>query len=148
MPPRYTIGQLARAVAIPTSTVRYYERTGLLQPDGRTDSNYRYYASSALVRLRFILAAKANGFTLEDVQALLDFRAGRTAPCQEVQKLIEERLSQLETRLEQLHHVQEVLHASLDECRKVEPSGSCRTMENLNVKASPQPSADSDPKKS
>ena len=36
---------------------------------------------------------------------------------------------------------QEVLHASLDECRKVGSSGSCRTMDNLNVKASPPPSA-------
>jgi MerR family mercuric resistance operon transcriptional regulator len=148
MPPHYTIGQLARAVAIPTSTVRYYERSGLLQPDGRTESNYRFYGTAALERLRFILAAKANGFTLEDVQALLDFRAGHTAPCAKVQQLIEERLLQLETRLEQLQHVQEVLHSALDECRTVDPTGKCRTMDNLNVAASPQPSADPNHKKS
>jgi MerR family mercuric resistance operon transcriptional regulator len=141
MPPHYTIGQLARAVAVPTSTVRYYERSGLLQPDGRTEGNYRVYGSAALERLRFILAAKANGFTLEDVQALLDFRAGRTAPCEEVQKLIEDRLSQLETRLEQLQHVQDVLHSSLDECRKVDSTGRCRTMDKLNVAASSRPPA-------
>lgn len=148
MSPQYTIGQLARAVAVPTSTVRYYERSGLLQPDGRTEGNYRFYGSAALDRLRFILAAKANGFTLDDVQVLLDFRAGRKAPCTEVQNLIEERLSHLETRLEQLHHVRDVLHASLDQCRSVESGDGCRTMDNLNVTASPQPDLDSDSEES
>lgn len=66
----YTIGQLARAVGVPTSTVRYYERIGLLQPDGRTAGNYRLYGKEALECLRFIRAAQATGFTLEDITHL------------------------------------------------------------------------------
>ena len=30
----FTIGQLAKEANVPTSTVRYYERVGLLQPVG------------------------------------------------------------------------------------------------------------------
>lgn len=40
-----TIGELARAAGVPTSTVRFYERRGLLKPDARTQANYRTYTS-------------------------------------------------------------------------------------------------------
>ena len=132
---QYTIGQLAGAVSVPTSTVRYYERCGLVEPDRRTESNYRVYGEPALERMRFILAAKAHGFTLEDIRTLLDHRDGRRDSCEHVQRLLEDRLAGLETRLAQLHEVQSVLHASLEQCRAAVPDGKCRTMESLNEEA-------------
>ena len=82
-----TIGELAGAGGVPTSTIRYYERERLLQPSSRSPSNYRLYSAADLERLRFIRAAQATGFTLHDVSKLL-----RPAPCGSVQRLIEERL--------------------------------------------------------
>lgn len=136
MEPRYTIGRLAREAGVPASTVRYYERSRLLRPDGRTDGNYRIYGTAALARLRFIRAAQAIGLTLEDITTLLDFRDGRTAPCGEVQTLIEERLSELNERLRQLRHVQAILHSSLQMCRRTERRGRCEVIERLKVVAS------------
>ncbi len=131
----YTIGQLAKEANVPTSTVRYYERVGLLQPDGRSSGNYRVYGPAALKRLRFIRAAQATGFTLDDVTALLSFRDGTTAPCKEVQTLIEERIADTEQRLADLQHVQHVLTSSLKQCRRSERSGRCRVMDDLSALA-------------
>ena len=50
MPGTYTISELAREAEVPASTVRYYERRGLLPPDGRTESNYRVYGARSLER--------------------------------------------------------------------------------------------------
>lgn len=125
------IGELAAAAGVAASTVRYYERRGLLRPDGRSSSSYREYGQAALDRLRFIRAAQANGFTLEDVAALLSFRDGAAAPCRSVQSLIEERLADLERRLRELRHVQRVLRASLRRCRTGEPRGRCDVLEGL-----------------
>lgn len=136
MEPRYTIGRLAREAGVPASTVRYYERSRLFRPDGRTGGNYRIYGPEALERLRFIRAAQAIGLTLEDITTLLDFRDGRTAPCKEVQTLIEERLSELKERLGQLRHVQAILDSSLRKCRGSERRGRCEVIEGLNVAAS------------
>lgn len=136
MESRYTIGRLAREAGVPVSTVRYYERSRLLRPDGRTDGNYRIYGPEALERLRFIRAAQAIGLTLEDITSLLDVRDGRTAPCREVQTLIEERLVELRKRLEQLRHVQAILHSSLRMCRRTERRGRCEVIEKLTVAAS------------
>lgn len=114
----YTIGQLARAIGVPTSTVRYYERIGLLRPSGRTAGNYRVYGKEALARLRFIRAAQAARFTLTDITTLLNLRDGTTGVSQTVQTLIEERLSELEKRMADGRHVQRVLKARLALCRQ------------------------------
>src|SRR5262249_51075808 len=131
----YTIGQLSQAADVPTSTVRYYERIGLLQPEGRSSGNYRVYSAAALKRLRFIRAAQATGFTLDDVTVLLNLRDGTTAPCLEVQTLLEERLADTEQRLADLHHVQSVLKSSLKLCRRSERSGRCRVIDDLSAAA-------------
>jgi DNA-binding transcriptional MerR regulator len=129
----YTIGQLARAAGVPTSTVRYYERVGLLQPAGRTAGNYRLYDEGAFEQLRFIRAAQATGFVLEDIIYLLNFRPDDPAVCHDVQVLIEERLADLEKRMADLRHVERVLRATLQRCRKTEWQGRCQVIERLTA---------------
>ena len=127
---QYTIGELAKAAGVPTSTLRYYERQRLLRPSGRSASNYRLYSQQDLERLRFIRAAKATGFTLEDITTLL-----RPAPCGRVQRLIEERLEQVSQRMKEHRQVQRVLRASLAACREHESSGRCRVVDDLSARA-------------
>jgi MerR family mercuric resistance operon transcriptional regulator len=139
----HTIGELARVSGVPTSTVRYYERIGLVHPEGRSEGNYRLYGAEAVERLRFIRAAQATGFTLEDVTALLNFRDGATACCKEVQALIKQRLSDVQQRMEDLRHVQSVLKSSLEKCRRTEQTGHCEVLDRLSAassaKARPSP---------
>jgi MerR family mercuric resistance operon transcriptional regulator len=132
----YTIGQLAHAAGVPTSTARYYERIGLLRATGRTAGNYRFYSEEALERLRFIRAAQVTGFTLEDITALLNLRDGTTAVCQAVQTLIEERLSDVDKRMADLRHVESVLKASLEMCRQSNQNGRCEVITQLTVASS------------
>lgn len=107
-----TIGQLAKTAGVPSSTVRYYERIGLLECDNRSAGNYRLYGPAAAERLRFIRAAQAVGFGLDDISTLL-----RGASCRDVQGLIESRLADVAGRLSDLRHVQRVLATCLKECR-------------------------------
>ena len=125
-----TIGELAAAAGVPTSTIRYYERARLLKPSARSASNYRLYTQPDLERLRFIRAAQATGFTLAHVAKLL-----RPAPCASVQVLIEERLAQVAERMKELRHVQKVLRASLDECHEHQQSGRCKVVEDLSARS-------------
>ena len=125
-----TIGELAKAAEVPTSTVRFYEREGLLQPSARSASNYRLYTEVDLERLRFIRAAQATGFTLGDVKALL-----RPAACGRVQSLIEHRLDEVARRMAELRDVQRVLERSLRTCREHAPSGRCKVAEDLSSSA-------------
>ncbi len=128
---RYTIGQLARHAGVPTSTVRYYERRGLLRPDSRSNGNYRQYGEEALDRLRFVRSAKAAGFTLSDISSLLEFRDGDAAPCREVQGLIAARLDQVAEQIEHLKVVDRLLREWMKVCRAAERTGRCGVLEGL-----------------
>ncbi len=126
-----TIGAFAKQAGVPTSTVRYYERRGLLRPDGRSEGNYRVYSEEALDRLRFVRSAQAAGFTLSDISALLQFRDGDAAPCKEVQDLITVRLAQVVEQIDHLKLVERMLGKWRTVCREAERSGRCGVLEGL-----------------
>ncbi|MCC7338403.1 MAG: heavy metal-responsive transcriptional regulator [Pirellulaceae bacterium] len=128
---QYTISQLAHAADIPATTVRYYERVGLVEPEDRSAGNYRLYSEQSLRKLKFIRAAQAIGFTLDDVKALISTPSNSAASCREVQSLMEKRLAEVDQRLKDLRHVQRVLKTSLEKCRETEQVDCCHVMETL-----------------
>lgn len=125
-----TIGELARRTGVSDSTVRFYERRGLLHPSGRTAGNYRHYAPEAIARLRFIRAAQASGFALKDIALLLDFQDG-VAPCEEVRIVIETRLADVSRQMGELHHVKTVLEAFARTCEKTPKQRACPVLDEL-----------------
>lgn len=134
MSPGYTIGQLAKEAGIPTTTVRYYERRGLVSPATRVGPGaYRRYGDDELEQLRFVRAAQASGFALDDVATLLGLRDGQTTPCKEVQDLIETRLGDVAERVTDLKRVEGVLKKSLRMCRDKERTGRCEVIDTLSV---------------
>ena len=66
-----TIGQVAKRVNVRTSTLRFYEKEGLLQPNGRSDSGYRLYHPDAVQKIHLIQRAQRLGFSLADIRPLL-----------------------------------------------------------------------------
>jgi MerR family mercuric resistance operon transcriptional regulator len=127
---KLTIGQLARAAGVPPSTIRYYERSGLLRQPPRSTSNYRLYRVEDVYRVRFIRAAQVTGFILDDVDELL-----RPSSCRNVQRRIESRLEDVSARMKELRHVQRVLKASLATCHEHEPTGRCGVIDALSASA-------------
>jgi MerR family transcriptional regulator, redox-sensitive transcriptional activator SoxR len=67
--PELTITAVAREAGVRTSTLRYYERIGLL-PSARRVAGRRRYDVCALKQLELIAYAKQAGFSLSQIQAL------------------------------------------------------------------------------
>jgi MerR family mercuric resistance operon transcriptional regulator len=141
MQPGYTIGALAKAAGVPTTTVRFYERRGLLVPDARSKSDYRVYGGAALERLRFIRAAQATGFTLEDIAALLELRddaaPGGSRCRSEVRSMIARRLADTGAKMDDLERVRAVLLESDAACGA--SKGACPVMAKLTVRNRAEP---------
>ena len=64
------IGELGHRTGMATSALRYYERLGLLQPDGRANGR-RYYGPTSRERIALIRICQDAGFTLAEVRAFL-----------------------------------------------------------------------------
>src|SRR2546428_3550218 len=96
VPAQLTIGQLARRAGIGLSTVRYYERTGLLPRPDRTASNYRVYPDEAVMRVNFIRRAQQLGFTLKEIKSLLEMRINRQTTCADVRSRAHSKITDIE----------------------------------------------------
>lgn len=132
---QFTISQLAKAAQVPTTTVRYYERIGLVEPEDRSQGNYRLYSEESLIKLKFIRAAQSIGFQLDDVRTLLDAGDVKPLPCKDVQVLIEDRLAEIEERLKDLLHVKRVLKSAHKKCIDTQDDGCCHVIETLRGKS-------------
>ena len=111
-----TIGQIAGQVDLAPSTLRFYEREGLIRPAERSKAGYRLYAANAVEQLRFIRAGQAIGFALDDIKALLVL--DEETSCKRVQTLIAQRLAEVDAKLANLKRVRSTLSDALARCRK------------------------------
>ena len=108
------IGRLAKQSGVPIDTVRHYEKIGLLRPAGRLASGYRRYGQAEQKRLRFIRRAKTLGFTLDEIQELLDLSAGNNVD--RVRKAAIAHLGDVERRIEELGKVRDSLRKLVASC--------------------------------
>ncbi|MEU9451995.1 redox-sensitive transcriptional activator SoxR [Streptomyces sp. NPDC048277] len=131
MDPRHgelTVGELARRSGVPASTVRFYEREGLIH-SRRTGGNQRRYARDTLRRIAFVRASQRLGIKLADIRdALSVLPRGRT-PTQEDWALVSGRWhGELTLRIELLLKLRDKLIdcigcgcLSLEGCALVNP---------------------------
>jgi MerR family transcriptional regulator, copper efflux regulator len=109
-----SIGKLARLGGVRIDTVRYYERNGLLAPSTRLASGYRRYGELELARLRFIRKAQKLGFSLKEIDALLNLSARRNVA--QVKRAAQTKLADVEARIADLQRVREGLTLLIDAC--------------------------------
>ena len=68
--PELTIGEVAKRAGVATSSIRYYERIGLL-PEPERLSGQRRYDPDVLGKLGFIGVAQSAGFKLSEIRELI-----------------------------------------------------------------------------
>ena len=122
------IGELPRSVDVGVETIRYYQRIGLLELPQKPYGGIRSYGNRDLQRLRFIRRAQRLGFSLEDIQALLELSS---SDCQQVQALAAKKLSQVQEKLRQLRRIESVLAATIEQCAKRKGKQPCPIIETL-----------------
>lgn len=64
----YTIGEVACKVGITASTLRYYDKEGLLPQVGRTEGGNRAFSDADLETLRMIECLKSTGMPIRDIR--------------------------------------------------------------------------------
>lgn len=99
----YSISQVAERTGFPPSTLRFYERHGLVQPD-RTPAGYRSYGDHHVELLGFIGRAKGYGLSLEEITELLTLlEQDQCAPVQDrLRGLVSEKMADARARVAEL----------------------------------------------
>ena len=123
------ISELAEKVGVPTSTVRYYERIGLLGLPARTRSGYRDYGEDSATHLLFVHRARKMGLSCEQIAELLPIWGGAncSATHERVGRLIEEKQGEIAERIADLEKFAAQLHDVQSKLEESPPPGACRT---------------------
>ena len=95
------IGELATATGTTARALRHYEQEGLIS-SCRTSNGYRFYDTSAVVRVRNIRHLLTVGLTVEDVRAFLPCLDGDMAaapPSEDGLRIARDRLALIDARI-------------------------------------------------
>lgn len=124
-----TIGEIARRAGINPSAVRYYESIGLLPPARRINQKRRYDLN-ILPQLKFIRVGQQAGFTLTEIQTLMNGFQETTPPHERWQSLAQQKLSEIDALIQQAQAMKQTLESGLrchclrlDECQLVNEVG-------------------------
>ena len=97
--PQLTIGEVARRAGVATSSIRYYERIGLLGEPER-EGGQRRYDADVLGKLGFIGVAQCAGFKLREIKELIQGVDGANGLGEQMRSLSNQKLGEVEALLE------------------------------------------------
>ena len=96
------ISEAAKRAGVAPPTIRYYEEIGLLPKPSRSAAGYRRYSDSMVEQLQFIRKAQLIGFSLSEIQQILQLSRAGQKPCGHVLTLARRHLAALDERIRRL----------------------------------------------
>lgn len=133
-----SIGQVAEQLGISTHTLRYYEKIGLLAPVAKTNGGRREYSSRDISRVQFIKRAQRMHFSLDDIRTLIELDKADSVEKPQAQKLVQEKLGEIEESLKDLKQLKRDLAAMLNACMSSSESESCPIIEGIRQPIDPK----------
>ena len=97
----YTVGEMAQKLGVPASTLRYYDKEGLLPFVERSSGGIRMFRESDFEWLQVIRCMKKAGMPIKDIRQYIELALQGD--------------NTIDTRLEMFRHQQEVLKQQMEE---------------------------------
>jgi Hg(II)-responsive transcriptional regulator len=127
-----TIGEVAAQARVNVQTLRYYERRGILPEPKRSSSGYRDYPSETVQLIRFIKRAQDLGFSLDEIEDLLELRRAGTGQRKRVLAKAQEKIRNIEEKLRRLASMRTALLSMVDSCSCKGNDLQCPILDALN----------------
>ena len=129
-----TIGELAKRAAIPISTLRFYEKREIISPYSRSAAGYRHYQEGDIPKVRFVRRAQQLGFTLKEIQELLNLSKEPIPSYAELLQIGESKLSEIQKRINDLMRMQKAISQLLTtECLDLDQA--CPIIDSLGAES-------------
>ena len=111
-----TIGEVASRSGMPPKTIRFYEKIGLIAPAERLANGYRAYTAQEVDTLRFIHRARDLGFTLKEIEALLELYRDRKRASREVKRLALQHVAAIDRKIAELSAMRTAVAQLAERC--------------------------------
>ena len=129
----YTVGEVAKKLNVATSTLRYYDKEGLLPFVERSSGGMRVFKDEDMSWLKIIECLKKTGMPIKDIKHFIDY-------CMEGDSKIDERLSIIQSQrdavIKQMKEMQEMLDMLSFKCwyyETAKEAGTCAIHDHDNI---------------
>lgn len=113
------IKDICRITGLNSSTIRYYDKQGLLGKVERGANNYRVFDDRDVEKLLFIKKARDLNFELDEIKNILDLKDHGIPPCNYVSSKIEEKISFVKSEIRRLEKEKITLEKRLSDAKKI-----------------------------
>ena len=110
------IGEAAALSGVTTKTIRYYESIGPIAPAPRTVGGYRSYGDNDVAFLNFIHRARGLGFSVADVNGLLELYHDKNRASADVKALATRHVKSIDTKIAELETIRSTLRHLIEKC--------------------------------
>jgi DNA-binding transcriptional MerR regulator len=133
----YTIGEAAEALDMPATTIRFYDKNGLLPNVSRTGGGVRLFDEDDLEWMRFVERLKASGMPIREIREYIQLYLAGDATIEERRQIVYERKAAIERQLEELELARDFISYKCWYYDVAAESGTCDTPRNMPTEELP-----------
>lgn len=106
----YTIKDAAKLMNVPPSTIRYYDKEGLIPSIKRKETGYRIFTEEALSALKIIDCLKKTGMPIKDIRQFFQWIDEGDASLEERYEMFLERKAAVEAQMAELQQIMDTIN--------------------------------------
>lgn len=134
----YTIGEMAKLLDVPTSTLRFYDKEGLLPFVERSSGGMRMFKNSDYEFLQIIECLKKSGMSLKDIREFIYMVMQGDETIEARRQLFVKRKEEVEKQIQDLQAILVTLNYKCWYYGTAKEEGTTTHMENMNLEDVPE----------
>ena len=135
----YTVGEMAKMLGVPASTLRYYDKEGLLPFVGRSAGGIRMFRESDLEWLRIIGCMKKAGMSIRDIRQYMELVIQGNNTIDARLEMFRRQRKVLEEQMAELQHTMDMVNYKCWYYETAQKSGTIDTPKYMPLEQVPEP---------
>ena len=127
----YTIGEMAKLLGVPSSTLRFYDKEGILPFMQRTGGGIRMFSDSDYGYLKLVECLKKSGLSLKDIKDFIGMVLKGDETIEQRLQLFQKRKEEVEKQQRELQNTLDILRYKCWFYETARAAGTTAVLENL-----------------
>lgn len=134
----YTIGETAKMIGVAPSTLRYYDKEGLLPSVERSGGGIRMFQESDLNWLRTVECLKKTGMPIKEIKRFIDLCTEGDATIEKRLDIIIRQREMVQKQIAEMKEHLEMLEYKVWYYEKAQEAGTCQVHEQMKPEEIPE----------
>lgn len=129
----YTVGEMAKILGVPASTLRYYDKEGLLPFVERTSGGIRMFKEQDYEWLKIIECMKKAGMSIKNIKDYIELALEGDTTIHQRLELFQKQKQLLQEQMKSMQHTLDVLEYKCWYYETAESAGTVDALQNIST---------------